>query len=106
MLTFRKCHNLQNSLLIIKKVFIWCYSAGQIQNKKSIREYLKGLKRQPLSRENKGEWFGMRYLLGAIRRLWIPPAKFDIFIDEKKKQTKKLSQFHKAKYLLELKLLV
>ena len=54
MLTFRKCHNLQNSLLIIKKVFIWCYSAGQIQNKKSIREYLKGLKRQPLSRENKG----------------------------------------------------
>ena len=47
MLTFRKCHNLQNSLLIIKKVFICCYSAGQIQNKKSIREYLKGLKRQP-----------------------------------------------------------
>ena len=47
MLTFRKCHNLQNSLLIIKKVFICCYSAGQIQNKKLIREYLKRLKRQP-----------------------------------------------------------
>ena len=31
---------------------------------------------------------------------------FDIFKDEKKKYTKKLSQFYKAKYLLELKLLV
>ena len=55
------------------------------------------------ARENRG--FGMRYLFSAIPRLWIPPAKFDIFKDEKK-QTKKLSQFHKAKYLLELKLLV
>ena len=38
-------------------------------------------------RENKRMWFGMRYLLGAIQRLWIPPAKFDIFKDVKK-QTK------------------
>ena len=58
------------------------------------------------SRENIGEWFGMRYLSSAITRLWILPAKFDIFKDEKEKQTKKLSQFHKAKYLLELRLLV
>jgi hypothetical protein len=36
------------------------------------------------SRENRREWFGMRYLLSAIRRLKIPPAKFDIFKDEKK----------------------
>ena len=29
-------------------------------------------------------WFGMMYLLGAIRRLLIHPAKFDNFKDEKK----------------------
>ena len=42
----------------------------------------------------------MMYLLGAIRRLEIHPAKFDNFKDEKK-QSKKLYQFHKAKYLLD-----
>ena len=35
-------------------------------------------------RENKEEWFGMMYSLGAIRRLKIHPAKFDNFKDEKK----------------------
>ena len=39
-------------------------------------------------RENKGEWFGMMYLLGAIRRLIIHPAKFDNFKDEKKNRVK------------------
>ena len=36
-------------------------------------------------RENKGKWFGMMYLLGAIWRLLIHPAKFENFKDEKKK---------------------
>ena len=43
------------------------------------------------SRENKGEWFGMMYLLGAIRRLLIHPAKFDNFKDEKKTELKTVS---------------
>ena len=47
-------------------------------------------------RENKVEWFGMRYLLSASPRLQIHPAKFDKFKDEKK-QPEKLSQFHKVK---------
>ena len=42
------------------------------------------IKLPTMSRENRWEWFGMRYLLSAIPRLWIPPAKFDIFKDEKK----------------------
>ena len=44
----------------------------------------RGCKENILVRENKGEWFEMMYLLGAIRRLWIHPAKFDNFKDEKK----------------------
>ena len=48
-----------------------------------IKETQRQLKKGAI-RENKGELFGMRYLLGAIPRLWIPPAKFDIFKDEKK----------------------
>ena len=44
-----------------------------------------------MSRENRGEWFGMRYLLSAIPILWIPPAKFDIFQDEKKTDKKTVS---------------
>ena len=37
----------------------------------------------------------MRYLLGAIPRLWIPPAKFDIFIDEKRSRLKNCLSFTK-----------
>ena len=33
----------------------------------------------------------MRYLLCASPRLWIPPAKFDIFKDEKKTDLKTVS---------------
>ena len=42
-------------------------------------------------RENKGEWFGMRYRLSAIPRIFFQPAKFDNFKDETNSDYKAVS---------------
>ena len=42
-------------------------------------------------RENKGEWFGMRYLLSAIPRIFFQPTKIDNFKDEKNSDYKTVS---------------
>ena len=56
----------------------------------------KNLEIQISARENKGELFGMMYLLGAKFTLQgLTTSKM------RKKQSKNLSQFHKAKYLLD-----
>ena len=44
-----------------------------------------------MRRENKGEWFGMRYLLSAIPRIFFQPAKFDNFKDETNSDYKTVS---------------
>ena len=44
-----------------------------------------------ITRENKGEWFGMRYLLSAIPRIFFQPAKFENFKDETNSDYKTVS---------------
>ena len=56
-----------------------------------------------LGRENKGEWFGMSYLLRAIPRIFFQPAKFDNFKDETNSGYKTVS-FPKKKKIAGLKI--
>ena len=45
------------------------------------------------------KWFGMRYLLSAIWRLYFHPAKFDNFKDEKKSDKKTVSVAQSKNFL-------
>ena len=83
----------ENLFAFMGKAYYFRYSAfamvntyflAQWEQRFSNVSFVSLLTNQTKSRENRGEWFGMRYLLSASPRLWIPPAKFDIFKDEKK----------------------
>ena len=57
--------------------------------------------KEDVTRENKVEGFGMRYLLGAIRRIFFQPAKFDNFKDKKNSDYKNCLSSKKQKTLTE-----